>query len=191
VSVDLPRAARAVRELLDALGTPVESDPELASTPERVARAWAEELLAGYRMDPSAILADSTASTSSGLVIVRSIQITTMCPHHLLPSAGVAHIGYLPGSRVVGLGAIAKLAECFARRFMLQEDLGARIADALIEHLGARGAGVVLDLAPSCVTARGENQHAARAITTSTAGTFASDSSARFEFFQALALSMR
>src|SRR5687768_13894116 len=109
---DLDRAARAVEEFLDALGVPIESDPELTATGQRVAEAFAHELLAGYAMDPAEILSDATSSTSDGLVVVTGIATTTMCPHHLLPASGVVHIGYLPGARVVGLGALARIVEC-------------------------------------------------------------------------------
>lgn len=185
---DLDRASRAVEELLDALGVPVSSDPELAGTGPRVAEALANELLAGYDMDPAEILGDSTSSTAAGLVVVSGIATTTMCPHHLLPASGVVHVGYLPGDRVVGLGALARLVDCFARRLILQEDLGQRIADALVAHLGARGAGAIVDLSPTCVTARGVKQHGARALTSAFAGSLATDAAARAEMMGAVAM---
>lgn len=185
---DLARAARAVEELLDALGVPIASDPELSETGRRVADALANELLVGYRMDPAEILAEATSSRATGLVVVTGISTTTMCPHHLLPASGVVHLGYLPGAKVVGLGALARLVDCFARRLALQEDLGQRIADALVTHLGARGAGAIVDLAPTCVTARGARQHGARAVTAAWAGSMASDAAARAELTGAVAL---
>ncbi len=168
--VDLDRAARAVEELLRAVGAPLESDPELRETGRRVAEALANDLLSGYREDPAAILADATASEAPGMVLVTSIATTAMCPHHLMPATGVAHVGYLPGERVVGLGALARLVDCHARRLVLQEDLGRAIARSIVKHLGARGAGVVLDLSPSCLTARGGRRHGARAVTTAFEG---------------------
>jgi GTP cyclohydrolase I len=188
---DLDRAARAVEELLDAIGAPVGDDPELHGTGKRVAAAWANELLAGYAMDPAEILADGTASSAAGMVVVTDIATTTMCPHHLLPATGVVHVGYLPGPRVVGLGAIGTLVDCFARRLILQEDLGQRVADALIAHLEARGAGAVVDLSPSCVTARGDRRHGARAVTSAFAGVLASDAGARQEMLHAIAIARR
>ena len=185
---DLSRAARAIEEFLDAIGTPVDSDPELADTGRRVAEAFAHDLLAGYALDPAKILGEATGSSAAGLVVVTGIATTAMCPHHLLPAGGVVHVGYLPGERVVGLGALARLVDCFARRFTLQEDLGQHIADALVEHLGARGAGAVVDLSPSCITARGERRHGARAVTTAFAGTFATDTAARHELLMAIGL---
>lgn len=168
--VDLARAARAVEEFLRAIGAPVDSDPELRETGRRVAEAYAHELLAGYDADPRAILAESTSSTAQGMVLVTSIATATTCPHHLMPATGVAHVGYLPGARVVGLGQIARLVDCYAHRLILQEDLARSIARALVEHLGARAAGVVLDLAPACLTARGGRRSGARAITSAYEG---------------------
>ena len=176
---DLARAARAIEELLDALGTPIDSDPELAGTGARTAEAFANDLLCGYDMDPAAILGESTASRAQGLVVVKDVATTAMCPHHLLPANGVVHVAYLPRDRVVGLGALA-------RRFVLQEDLGQSIADAIVQHLGARGAAAIVDLSPSCVTARGERRHGARAITAAFAGEMSADPALRAEVWSAL-----
>jgi GTP cyclohydrolase I len=188
--IDLTRAARAIDDFLAAVGAP-EGDPELAGTGARVADAFANDLLAGYDMDPRAILADRAASTAPGLVLVASVATTTMCPHHLLPASGVVHVGYWPGEGVVGLGAVARLVDCYARRFALQEDLGQQIAAALVQHLGARGAGVVVDLSPACMTARGDRRHGARAVTTAFAGAAASDTSMRAELLSAVAIATR
>lgn len=168
--VDLPAAEAAVRALLEALGVRVDADPELRATPRQVAEAWSGELLAGYRMDPSAILADSVATRSSDVIAVRDIAVTVMCPHHLLPAPGFVHVAYAPAARLVGLGAIARLVECFSRRLTLQEALVQNVADALIEHLGASGAGCVAVLSPTCLTARGARCHAARATSLATRG---------------------
>lgn len=186
---DLDRAARAIESFLDALGVPVSSDPELSGTGRRVAEAFANDLLEGYALDPAAILAEATSSSAAGLVVVTGIATTAVCPHHLLPASGVVHVGYLPGAKVVGLGAIARLVDCFARRLILQEDLGQRVADALVEHLGARGAGAVVDLIPTCMTARGGRRHGSRAVTTAWSGVMASEAAARQEMLTAIALS--
>ena len=183
---DLARAARAIDEFLRAIGAPVGSDPELAQTGARVAEAYANDLLCGYAMDPRSILADSTDSRADGLVVLRDVPATTMCPHHLLPATGVVHLGYWPDGRVVGLGALGRLVECFSRRFALQEDLAESIAGALVEHLGARGAGVVVDLTPSCVTVRGGRLHGARAVTTAFSGEAKASAPARAELWAAV-----
>ena len=183
---DLARAARAVDEFLEAIGAPVGTDPELRGTGARVAQAYAEDLLCGYAMDPRAILAEATTSQASGLVVLRGVPATTMCPHHLLPATGVVSVGYWPGGRVVGLGTLGRLVECFSRRLALQEDVGESIADALVTHVGARGAGVIVDLSPSCVTVRGQRCHGARAVTAAFAGEAKTSASARAELWAAV-----
>jgi GTP cyclohydrolase I len=119
-------------------------------------------------------------------VILRDVAAATTCPHHLMPASGVVHLGYEPGERVIGLGALGRLVDCFTRRLALQEDLGQAIADALVTHLGARGAGAVVDLDPTCMTARGERRHGARCITTAFSGAWAEQPGARQEFLLAL-----
>lgn len=175
MSVDLERAARAIEEFLRAVGAPIDSDPELAQTGRRVAEAFATDLLVGYGHDPRTILAESTSSTAPGMVLVTDIGMSTTCPHHLMPAPGIAHVGYLPGDRVVGFGALARLVDCYARRLILQEDLGQAIARALVEHLGAQAAGVVLDLTPTCMSARGDRRHGSRTITSAFEGPLASE----------------
>jgi GTP cyclohydrolase IA len=168
--IDRARAAAAIEAFLKALGRTPESEPELAETPGLVANAWADELLIGYAMDPAEILRDSLSSAGPELVGLRDVETTIICPHHLLPASGPLHLVYAPGDRVVGLGALARLVTCFSRRLILQETLVSAIADALVEHLGARGAGCVATLSPACLTARGERCSAARALSLATAG---------------------
>jgi len=184
--VDLAAAARAIEAFLTALGHPPSSDPELRETGRLVARAYHEELLAGYRMDPAEVLRDTLSTTSSGLVIVRDISVTCICPHHLLPASGVIHVGYYPNERIVGLGALARLARGFAARLILQETLCEQIAEALVRHLGARGAGCVAQLEPACLTTRGERAAHASVITTATSGVLRKDAALRSEFFAVL-----
>lgn len=183
---DLDAAARALREFLAAVGAPLE-DPELQETPGRVAHAFADELLEGYRVDPAALLSEALPSAESGLVAVRGASFASMCPHHLMPSVGIADIAYLPGGRLVGVGVITRLLDAYARRLVLQETLGQQVADALVRHLGARAAGVVLDAQHACLSARGERQTRARVRTHAFAGVWAHDPSARAEFFAATA----
>lgn len=178
---DLERAAKAIEEFLGALGHDDAHEPELRGTGMRVAEAFAHELLAGYAEEPRAILGAATASDAPGFVLVAHVPITIVCPHHLLPASGVAHVGYLPQGRVVGLGALGRLVLCFARRLTLQEDFCRNVAESLVADLGARGALCAADLSPACVTARGERHHGARSYTLATAGLLATDASAREE----------
>jgi GTP cyclohydrolase I len=181
--VDLAAAARAVDAFLTALGHSPESDPQLAETGRLVAAAFHDELLAGYRTNPADILRDSVAVSGGDLIVVRAIDVTCICPHHLLPASGVIHIGYVPTTKVVGLGALAALARCFSRRLILQETLCEQIVEALQTELEASGAGCIAELAPACLIARGENQAHARVLTTASSGRLRTDPQLRQEFF--------
>ncbi|MFY3746255.1 GTP cyclohydrolase I FolE [Anaeromyxobacter sp. Red801] len=184
-----PAAAEATARLLDALGLPpeVRASPELAGTPRRVAEAWLEDLVDGYRAEPAEVLADAMPSASRALVTLTGIDFHSVCPHHLLPSRGVAHVAYLPGGRVVGFGQLVRLVDCLAHRLVLAEDLAQSVADALVEHLGARGAGCVLDAEHLCLTVRGERRARARAHAEGFAGALARSGVARRSFAQAIA----
>lgn len=171
------------------MGAPIGVDPELNGTGRRVAEAYANDLLSGYAQDPAAILADATASDAPGLVLVTNIAAATMCPHHLMPATGVVHVAYLPGERVAGLGALARLVDCFSRRLALQEDLGRSIASGLSDHLGARGAAAIVDLAPTCMSARGDRRHGARAVTMAYTGAIADAPEIQQQILSAIAAS--
>lgn len=170
--VDLAAAAQAIEDFLRALGHPPESDPELAETGRRVAEAFHHDLLEGHRADPKRILRDAcaTAPAAGSLVMVQDIATVAMCPHHLLPAPGHVHLAYQPGDELAGLGALGSLVQAFGRRLILQETLAQNVADALVEHLGARAAACAADLQPTCVTARGGRQHQARALSIAFAG---------------------
>ncbi len=172
---NLPLAERALRAFLQALGVPLDQDPELTHTVELATRAFGEELLAGYRMDPAEVLRSATRSDARSVVVVRDLPTTLLCPHHLLPAVGRVHVGYVPGGRVAGFGAIARLVRCFSRRLVLQEDFVRLVVEALLEHLGARGAGCVASMNPTCLTSRGPEAHGSRAITSYLAGPAATD----------------
>src|SRR5262249_3148446 len=132
--VDLVAAARAIEAFLTALGHPPDSDAELHETGKLVAHAFHHELLSGYRVDPAARVRDPLpADGCEDLIVVRDIAITCICPHHLLPATGNLHIGYLPNGRIVGLGALARLAHCYSRRLILQESMCKQIAEALVQ----------------------------------------------------------
>jgi GTP cyclohydrolase IA len=181
-AVDLDAAARAIEAFLCALGHPIDSDPQLADTGRRVAEAFHGELLAGYRSDPQELLRDSVASSGGDLVVVRGIDVTCMCPHHLLPASGVLHIAYVPTRRLVGLGALVRLAHCYARRLILQETLCEQIAGALESQLGAAAAGCIAELKPGCLTARGARPAHADVVSIATTGRLRHDPELRREF---------
>ncbi len=181
-------AARAVAAFLDAMGLPpeVRRSEALASTPERVAEAWLGDLLDGYRRDPAAILGDAIPARRRGLVSVTGIDFHSVCPHHLLPSRGVAHVAYVPGDRIAGFGQIVQLVDALAHRFVLQEDLARGVADALVRHLGARGAACVLDAEQLCMTVRGGRRPHARAHTDAFLGVLGRDARLQRRFLRLL-----
>ena len=181
-------AAGAVAQLLDAVVPPDHRGaPDLQGTPERVAEAWISELLDGYRQDPAAILADAMPARGRDLVAVTGIDFHSMCPHHLLPSRGVAHVAYVPADRVVGFGQVVRLVDCFAHRLVLEEDLARLVAEALVEHLGARGAACLLDAEQTCLTVRGERRPTARAHAQCFLGVLDADAPLQARFLAAAA----
>jgi GTP cyclohydrolase IA len=173
VAVDRGRAERAVREFLLALGRNPEQEPELQGTPARVVEAYATELLSGYDVDVKALLSEGEAiseNESSGLVALSGISVSTVCPHHLLLSNGVASVVYRPGSRLFGLGTLAALVNAYARRLSLQESIGESVVQALVEHGGARAAFCEIRLVHGCLVARGSRQTGAELSTSARRG---------------------
>ena len=168
--VDQARAEAAVRELLRAVGEDPDRDG-LLETPARVARAYAE-LFAGLRQDAAEVLATTFSIDHEEMIIVRDIELFSTCEHHLLPFHGVAHVSYIPNESgvVTGLSKLARLVEVFARRPQVQERITTQIADALVEHLQARGVIVVIEAEHLCMTMRGVRKPGARTITSAVRG---------------------
>jgi GTP cyclohydrolase I len=179
MAVDRERVGALVRELLVAIGEDPDR-PGLRQTPQRVADAYAE-FFSGVGEDAGAPLAHTIAvssgpapdTTPSGAVMLRDIRFRSMCEHHLLPFAGHAHIAYLPGEQVVGLGALPKVVATLAARPQVQERLGEQIADAIDQALDCRGVLVVLDAVHECVTMRGGTQTDASTVTIAARGDLA------------------
>ncbi|WP_347977687.1 GTP cyclohydrolase I [Microbacterium sp. ProA8] len=179
MAVDRERIAALVRELLEAIGEDPDR-PGLRQTPERVADAYGE-FFAGVGEDAGAPLA-RTISVSrgpapdtlpSGAVMLRDILFRSVCEHHLLPFRGHAHLAYLPGEQVVGLGALPKVVEILSSRPQVQERLGEQIADVIAASLDARGVLVVLEATHECVTMRGGRQPDASTVTIAARGELA------------------
>ena len=169
-AVDLPRAEAAVREFLAAIG----EDPTregLLDTPKRVAKA-AIELYAGLGRTPEDILATQFEIDHDEMIIVRDIEVYSTCEHHLLPFHGVAHVGYIPATngRVTGLSKLARLVDLYARRPQVQERITTQVADALVEHLHARGVIVVVEAEHLCMSMRGVHKPGSRTITSAVRG---------------------
>ena len=179
MAVDRDRVAALVRELLDAIGEDPDR-PGLRQTPQRVADAYAE-FFAGVGVDAAAPLAHTISvsrgpapdTLPSGAVMLRDIRFRSFCEHHLLPFAGHAHIAYLPGEQIVGLGALPRVVEILATRPQVQERLGEQIADTIATVLDARGVLVVLDATHECVTMRGGRQPDASTVTIAARGELA------------------
>jgi GTP cyclohydrolase I len=177
-AVDLRAAEEAVDRLLRALGRDPAS-PHLAETPRRVASAYAE-MLTARQFDLTTFPNDEGYDE---LVIARDIPLQSLCEHHLLPFSGVAHIGYLPGARILGLSKLARVLELFARDLQVQERLTQQVADWLQEHLAPRGVGVVVEAEHLCMSLRGVRTPGARTVTSALHGVLRSDARSRAEFF--------
>lgn len=168
--VDQARIAAAVREILFAIG----EDPDregLRETPARVARSYGE-IFAGLGQDAAEPLSKTFDVAHDEMVLVRDIEVWSMCEHHLLPFTGVAHVGYIPAKngRVTGLSKLARLVDVYAKRPQVQERLTTQIADALVEHLDARGVIVVIECEHLCMTMRGVRKPGAKTVTSAVRG---------------------
>ena len=169
---DRARIEAAVAEILAAIGEDL-SRPGLAETPSRVADAY-EEFFAGIGVDARSKLGEPVPleGATAETVILRDIRFRSVCEHHLLPFLGVAHVAYLPGEAVIGLGRIPRVIETLSARPQLQERLTEQIADTIESGAAARGVLVVLDASHECVTTRGARQTAASTVTIAARGTF-------------------
>ncbi|WP_026212503.1 GTP cyclohydrolase I FolE [Longispora albida] len=186
--VDVARIERAVREILIAIGEDPERDG-LRKTPSRVAHAYAE-MFAGLRVDPAATLKTAFEANHDEMVLVRDIEVTSMCEHHLLPFHGVAHVGYIPGThgRITGLSKLARLVEAFSRRPQVQERLTAQVADTLEQQLQPRGVIVVIECEHLCMAMRGIRKPGSRTVTSAVRGRFKTDARSRSEAMSLLNL---
>jgi len=176
--IDLPGAERAVRALLIALGHDPDTE-HLHQTPRRVAAAYAE-LLTPRDFDLTTFANDENYDQ---LVLACGIPFQSLCEHHLLPFHGVAHVGYLPDQRIVGLSKLARVLERFARGLQVQERLTQQVADCLQAHLNPIGVGVVIEAEHQCMSLRGVRAHGSRTLTSALHGHLRTDPAARQEFF--------
>jgi GTP cyclohydrolase I len=177
--VDLPRMERAVREILAAVGEDPDRDG-LLETPSRVARMYAE-LFMGLHLDPGRHLKKVFTEQYDELVLVRDINFNSMCEHHLLPFIGVAHVGYLPRGKVVGLSKLARVVEEVSHRPQVQERMTHQIADLLQLELDPKGVVVVIEASHSCMTIRGVRKPGSLTITSAVRGLFKTNHSSRAE----------
>jgi len=181
----MEEAHKAVRTLLAYLEGPEAVSREgLLETPKRVIESW-EEIFAGYNMDASDLLqATFNAEGYDGIVLLRNIEFTSMCEHHLQPFRGRAHIGYIPVDRIVGISKLARILELHARRLQNQERITKGIADDLVRELQPLGAAVIIEAAHGCMQCRGVAKQQAIMTTSAMRGVFFDRPEARAELMQ-------
>ena len=180
--IDQAKIRQAVELMLEGIGED-KSREGLAGTPDRIARMY-EEIFSGMEADPADILNTTFASSESELVIEKDITFYSMCEHHFMPFYGKAHIGYVPNGRVAGLSKLARTVELYAKRPQIQERMTSQIADALMEHLGARGAVVLLEAEHMCMTMRGVKKPGSKTVTVATRGILTKESPEYHTFLQ-------
>ena len=183
-TVSREAAEDAVRTLLRWSG----EDPSregLLDTPRRVVDAYGD-WFSGYRIDPSEYLRRTFEEVAGydEMVVLRDIGFESHCEHHMAPIIGVAHVGYLPTNKVVGISKLARVVEAYARRFQVQEKMTAQIASCIQEVLQPRGVGVVIEASHQCMTTRGVHKTGVSMVTSQMLGSFRADSSTRAEFLR-------
>jgi GTP cyclohydrolase I len=179
--MDLVAAEEGARAFLKGLGVELDSEA-LRETPGRMVRAYAELFTAR----PFNLTTFPNDEGYDEMVLARSIPMHSVCEHHLLPFVGVAHVGYLPGDRILGLSKLARVVEQFARRPQVQERLTKQVADWLQEHLQPKGVGVVIEAEHTCMTLRGVKATGSSTVTSTLLGTFRSDVRSRQEFLSSI-----
>jgi GTP cyclohydrolase IA len=182
-------AEQAVRTLLAWAG----EDPNregLRDTPQRVVDAY-RDWYSGYQIDPAAYLRRTFEEVGGydEVIVLRDISFESHCEHHMAPIIGRVHIGYLPADKVVGISKLVRVVEGYARRFQVQENLTAQIADCITQVLKPRGVGVVVDAVHECMTTRGVHKRGVSMVTSRMTGTFRSDARTRTEFLSFIGIS--
>ncbi|MSQ09293.1 MAG: GTP cyclohydrolase I FolE [Dehalococcoidia bacterium] len=175
------QVAQGVRHILEAVAEHVD-EQGTRDTPHRVARMY-DELLSGYKVDPKALLNDALFEVEyDEMVIVKDIDFHSLCEHHMLPFYGRAHVGYLPGKKVIGLSKIPRMVEMFARRLQVQERMTQQIATFLDETVKPLGVGVVVEGVHLCAVMRGVKKPGSVMVTSAVRGTFKDNPATREEF---------
>jgi GTP cyclohydrolase I len=169
---DVARMERAVADFLEAAQI---ATPDTADTPRRVTKMWLEHLVDGYGRRPEDIIPRLSPSKAKDLIIMRDIEVHSVCPHHLLPYEISAHVAFLPDGFTAGFSRIAEVVEARAHRLILLEDLVADIADVLLERLSAKGVAVRLDTRHGCMIYQGSPRRKTRVDATAMRGVFAHD----------------
>jgi GTP cyclohydrolase I len=173
----IDRATDAAAEMLRALGLPID-DEDMAETPRRLVQAYAELL----SPEPFEMTTFPNSEEYDEMVLVRDIPVRSLCEHHMLPFVGVAHVGYLPADRIVGLSKLARTVDHFARRVQTQERLTSQVADHLRQQLAPHGVGVVIEAEHTCMSVRGARAEGASTVTARLLGRLREDPATRAEF---------
>lgn len=178
------KIAAAVKTILECLGEDVERDG-LQSTPMRAAKAL-QFFTQGYCQTAEEIIGEGifAEETESDMVVVRNIDINSLCEHHMVPFYGKVHIAYIPDGKILGLSKLARIADMFSRRFQVQERLTRQIAQAIMDSVSAKGVGVVIEATHMCMVMRGVEKAGATTVTSTLLGSFKEDKQTRAEFFQ-------
>jgi GTP cyclohydrolase I len=185
---DAPAFEAAVRALVKACGIDVDAGhPHMKDTAARVRALWETRLLGGYGADLAQVLGAGFADERKDLVVIKGIAVHGVCPHHLVPFRGVAHVAYVPGGRLHGFGRVARLVDAIAHRFTYQEWLTRDVADALVTHGKAAGAACVVECEQLCLLLGEDRRGDERVRTQAFAGSLETDAGARAEVLQALA----
>lgn len=182
--VNKDKIKEAVTLLLEGIGEDVEREG-LKDTPDRIARMY-EEIFAGMDQKSGEHLAKTFHAKNNEIVLEKDIVFYSMCEHHLMPFYGKAHVAYIPDGKVVGLSKIARTVEVYARRLQIQEQMGAQIADALMNELGAKGAMVMIEAEHMCMTMRGVKKPGSKTVTIVTRGAFSEDEKLQNSFYHML-----
>ena len=175
---------RAISDLLLACGIAPDA-AHMGRTPQRVRELWQHRLLGGYDIDPAGVLGEGFIDRRSDMVVVRGIAVHGVCPHHLVPFRGLAHVAYLPGGRLHGFGRIARLVDAIGHRFTYQEWMTRDIAEALMLHGKARGAACVIEAEQLCLLLGEDRRGDERVVTQSFTGEFETSDQLRNEFLRA------
>ncbi len=187
---DAPAFEQAVTDLLAASGIAPDA-VHMGRTAQRVRELWQKRLLGGYDLDPASALGEGFADPRRDMVVVRGIAVHGVCPHHLVPFRGLAHVAYLPGGRLHGFGRIARLVDAIGHRFTYQEWMTRDIAEALMHHGMARGAACVVEAEQLCLLLGEDRRGDERVITQSFTGEFETSDQLRNEFLRACSGSRR
>lgn len=171
-----------IRQILEQLGENPEREG-LKDTPKRVVKSWTE-LYKGYMQDPKDILTTFESEGYNQIVLLKDIELYSMCEHHMLPFYGKAHVAYIPNGKVIGISKLARLVDIYARRLQIQERIGAQVTAALMEHLQPLGAACIIEATHMCMRTRGVQKQNSVMITSSMEGVFLEDVGAKQELLQ-------